>query len=126
MTLWRPLLANNGLAVVSELSWLTDEPPEFAVAYWQNAYPAMDTEAENIARAVRAGFTLISTCRLPSLAWWINYYNPLRDRIKQIEITSVMQSVARNLEEEIELFEKFGHCYGYTFYILRASRDTAD
>ena len=50
----------------------------------------------------------------------MNYYNPLRDRIKQIEITPVTQSVIRETEDEMAVFEKFSNSYGYTFYVLRA------
>lgn len=120
LRLWRPLLANNGIVVVSELSWFTDKVPEPAIAYWQKVYPMMGTEAENISRANRAGFSVLSTHRLPSSAWWINYYNPLRDRMKQIEITPVSQLVIRETEEEMAVFEKFSNFYGYTFYVLRA------
>ena len=31
------------------MSWFTDDRPEAAIAYWQNAYPGMGNEAENIA-----------------------------------------------------------------------------
>ena len=120
LRLWRPLLANNGIVVVSELSWFTDKVPEPAIAYWQKVYPMMGTEAENISRANRAGFSVLSTHRLPSSAWWMNYYNPLRDRMKQIEITPAIQSVIRETEEEMAVFEKFSNFYGYTFYVLRA------
>jgi serine/threonine-protein kinase HipA len=81
----------------------------------------MGTEAENIARAKRSGFSILSTHRLPSHAWWTNYYGPLRERMQQIEITPMTQSVIRETEEEMQLFEKFSDAYGYTFYILQAA-----
>ncbi|MGF1513173.1 MAG: SAM-dependent methyltransferase [Elainellaceae cyanobacterium] len=118
---WRSLLASSGIAVISELSWFTDDAPEPAIAYWQNAYPAMGTEAENIARATRSGFSVLSTHRLPSQAWWVNYYEPLRERMQQIEISPSTQSVIRETEEEMQLFEKFSDSYGYTFYVLQAA-----
>jgi hypothetical protein len=118
---WRPLLANSSIAVISEMSWFTDHVPEPAIAYWQNAYPMMGTEAENIDRANRSGFSVISTHRLPSQAWWVNYYEPLRERMQQIEITPITQLVIRETEEEMRLFEKFSDSYGYTFYVLQAA-----
>jgi ubiquinone/menaquinone biosynthesis C-methylase UbiE len=121
LKLWRPLLANTGIAVISEMSWFTDDVPEPAIAYWQNAYPMMGTEAENIAQANRSGFSVLSTYRLPSHAWWVNYYEPLRKRMQQIEITPITQSVIRETEDEMLLFEKFSDFYGYTFYILQAA-----
>ena len=118
---WRPLLTASGIAVISEMSWFADDVPEPAIAYWQDAYPVMGTEAENIARANRSGFSVLSTHRLPSQAWWANYYNPLRERMQQIETTPVTQSVIRETEEEMSLFEQFSDFYGYTFYILQAA-----
>ena len=40
---WAPLLANKGSIVVTEATWLVDEPPAEAHAYWSAAYPAMAT-----------------------------------------------------------------------------------
>jgi len=121
LQLWRPLVANSGIAVISEISWFTDDVPEPARAYWQNAYPMMGSEAENIDRANRSGFSILSTYRLPSHAWWVNYYQPLRERMQQIEITPITQSVIRETEDEMLLFEKFSDFYGYTFYALQAA-----
>ncbi|MEP0908968.1 class I SAM-dependent methyltransferase [Leptolyngbya subtilissima ST-M1] len=121
LKIWRPLLANSGIAVISELSWFTDNVPEPALAYWQNAYPMMGTEAENIVQANRSGFSILSTHRLPSQAWWVNYYEPLRERMQQIEITPITQSIIHETEEEMRLFKKFSDSYGYTFYVLQAA-----
>lgn len=117
---WRPLLVNSGIAVISEMSWFADNPPAPAIDYWQNAYPIMGTETENIDRAIRSGFSVLSLHRLPSQAWWVNYYEPLRQRMQQIEITPANQLVIRETEAEMRLFEKFSDSYGYTFYILQA------
>ena len=80
----------------------------------------MGTEADNIERAIAAGFSILSTQRLASQAWWTSYYCPLRERMQQIEITPMMQSVIQETEAEMQLFEKFSDAYGYTFYILQA------
>lgn len=121
---WRPLLTNSGTAVISEMSWFTDNAsnaPRSARTYWQNAYPEMGTEAENVARANQSGFCVLSTHRLPSHAWWSNYYEPLRQKIRQTKITPSTQSVLYETEEEMRLFEKFSDFYGYTFYVLQAA-----
>lgn len=121
LKIWRPLLTNHGIAVISEISWLTDNAPQPASAYWQNAYPMMGTEAENVAKASRSGFSVLSTHRLPSRAWWLNYYEPLRKRMQLLlEISPSHQSVIRETEEEMRLFQKFSSSYGYTFYVLQA------
>lgn len=119
LQLWRPLLAQQGIAVISELSWFADQVPDAAIAFWQVAYPTMATEDENINRAERSGFQVLSIHRLPSQAWWLNYYGPLRQRMQQIEITPAIQAVIRDTEDEMTLFEQFSDFYGYTFYILQ-------
>ncbi len=120
LKIWRPLLVNGGIAVISELSWFTANVPEPAIAYWQSRYPIMGTEAENIDRANRSGFSVSSTHRLPSQAWWVNYYEPLRERMQQLAITAMTRSVMHEAEEEMRMFEQFSDSYGYTFYILQA------
>jgi ubiquinone/menaquinone biosynthesis C-methylase UbiE len=120
LSLWRPLVANHGIAVVSEMSWFTDQPPTPAQAFWQAAYPTMATESENARRAGSAGFHVVSTRRLPSEAWWKNYYDPLRERMQSIKRTPVIDAVLRETEEEMALFERYSAAYGYTFYVMRA------
>lgn len=65
------------------------------------------------------GFKVISTHRLPSQAWWKNYYEPLSKQMRQVEISPVIQLVIDEIEEEMNLFERFRDFYGYTFYVLQ-------
>lgn len=118
---WRPLLSPRGVAVLSELSWFTGTPPDEAREFWATAYPTMGTEAENMARARRAGYEPLFTERLPSELWWRNYYGPLRERLKVTSDTAAQDAVRRDCELEMALFERFSDAYGYTFYALRAA-----
>jgi len=115
---WRPLLAATGVAVISELSWFETDVPAEARAFWQAGYPGMATEVQNLACATNAGFRAAFTARLPVEAWWRNYYDPLRERIRQLDSTVVAGQVIRETEQEIALFEKYSDYYGYTFYVL--------
>jgi ubiquinone/menaquinone biosynthesis C-methylase UbiE len=118
---WRPLLSPRGVAVLSELSWFTDTPPATAQRFWATAYPTMGSEAENVARARRAGYEPLFTERLPSELWWSNYYGPLRERLAGLPTTAAHVAVRRDTEREMALFERFSDAYGYTFYALRAA-----
>jgi serine/threonine-protein kinase HipA len=119
---WRPLLAPNGVAVISELSWFTDDIPDAPRQYWAQAYPAIGNEAENTARAKAAGFDIVSTHRLPAQAWWDNYYNPMLERIAAMcNPDASMQMVIDEMQTEIELFRHYSQHYGYTFYVLTAA-----
>lgn len=119
---WRPLLAPNGVAVISELSWFTDDVPDPPRRYWERAYPAIGDESENAARAESAGFALTHTRRLPAQAWWDNYYNPMLERIAAIANPDpTMRAVIAEMRAEIDLFREYSPYYGYTFYVLTAA-----
>ena len=119
---WRPLLVPGGLAVVSELSWFCDRPPEEARLFWNAAYPSLANEQENGRHAIDAGFEVLTTRRLPEEAWWEFYYEPLLARIEALRPTASpqLQQVIQDTEAEIDLFRRWGTEYGYTFYVLRA------
>jgi len=42
---WRPLLKTHGCVAVTEISWLTEAPPEAPTQFWSRNYPAMATIA---------------------------------------------------------------------------------
>jgi len=121
LKLWRPLLAVGGVAVVSEMSWFQPDAPETVRQFWQSAYPGMSSEAENMARAKLAGFDVLFTKRLPSQAWWDNYYQPLRQRMDHLEQSEIAEAVLEETRQEMALFEEFSDFYGYTFYVVCAS-----
>jgi len=119
---WRPFMAVNGIAVISELSYFASEVPESVRAYWRNAYPAIGTESENSNHANSSGFEVLGVHRLPSKAWWDNYYDPLRERIKSLNSSkdSAIQSAINETEEEMSIFEKYSEYFGYSFFIMKA------
>jgi SAM-dependent methyltransferase len=119
---WRPLMAANGIAVISEISYFTSDVPESVRIYWQNAYPAMGTEAENANHANSSAFEVLGIHRLPSAAWWDNYYAPLKEKMNffQRSEDSMMQTVIKETEEEMTLFGQHAKHFGYSFYILKA------
>ena len=116
-------MASNGLAAISEISWFTDEIPGPVCEYWEKAYPAIAGESENSKRANAAGYEVLGIHRLPSQAWWTNYYEPLKERINILRSSAdpVMQDAIYETEIEIELFKNCKDSYGYSFYLLRAA-----
>ncbi|MBC2704641.1 MAG: hypothetical protein HGJ91_08900 [Desulfobacula sp.] len=115
-------MAANGIAVISELSYFTSNIPESVRVYWQNAYPAIGTESENSNHANSSGFEILRIHRLPSKAWWDNYYGPLKKNMNAFKDPedSIMQSVIKEIEEEMKLFEEHEKHYGYSFYMMKA------
>ena len=114
--------APNGLAVVSEINWFTDDIPAAVMEYWQAAYPHIAGEKENEARASSAGFEVLGIYRLPAEAWWANYYDPLCERVKKAGTSAdpAMQAVIAETELEIDMFRRYSDIYGYSFYLLNA------
>lgn len=120
---WRPLLAPGGCLVVSELSWFTDAPPGDAAEFWGDAYPTMRTERANTDSARAEGFEVVFVERLPSKAWWENYYTPLLARADHLEsgADETMRLVIAQVREEVDVFGRFSDDYGYTFYGLQST-----
>ncbi len=120
---WRPLMAPDGLAVISEISWFTDQIPKPAIDFWQEAYPQIAGESENAKLAQSSGFEVLGIHRLPTQAWWTHYYDPLKERMAALRLSAepIMQEVISETEVEIAFFEKYSDYYGYAFYVLQAA-----
>ena len=123
LQLWRPLLRPGGLLAFTEATWLTDNPPTEAAAYWEKAYPDMNTVAGILRKAEAEGYEVIATFTLPTEDWWAEYYAPLQERITALRSHCAdwpeLAAVIAEAEEEIDMFARFGDSYGYVFYILR-------
>ncbi len=119
---WRPLMATNGLAIISEMSFFNDAVPDAVRDYWQQAYPAIGTEATNSGHAEASGFEVLEIRRLPASAWWDNYYDPLSDNMAPFSQSAdpVMRLVTSEIDEEMALFKTHHQHYGYSFYIMKA------
>ncbi len=120
---WQPFVRRGGYVVVSELSWLVDDPPEPARAFWNEAYPAMRTVADNRAIVERCGYERAGDFVLPKTAWLTDYYEPLARHIEAFERRHADDPAALRFaadqRREIELFDAHGDAYGYVFYAMR-------
>ena len=81
----RPFLKPGGYMAVTEASWFQPDPPQDVVDFWNAAYPAMGTIEVNIQRCERQGYRLVEHFHLPDSSWWDNYYNPLAERVCNVE-----------------------------------------
>ena len=120
LRLWRDFLAPDGIIVVSECSWLTDDRPSEVETFWRDAYPTMGSVAENRARAISAGFDLFDSFVLPASDWWDNYHTPLLARLAELrsEADAGLRAVIEDTEREIDLYRRYGDTYGYVFYLM--------
>jgi cyclopropane fatty-acyl-phospholipid synthase-like methyltransferase len=119
---WRPLLVQGGIAIISEMTYFTDNPSKALKEYMANAYPGIKTESENVDVIKAAGFDVLGVHRLPSKAWWKNYYDPLRKNLDALKDTDdeMMQIVIEETEAEMTFFQEHHQEYGYTFFIMQA------
>ncbi|QDU76835.1 Demethylrebeccamycin-D-glucose O-methyltransferase [Bremerella volcania] len=120
---WRRLLRPGGLIAVTELTWLTDHPPQPAVEFWEAEYPAISNVDANLKKMQSAGFEIIDHFTLPTEDWH-NFYGPVEQRIASYREQHAENEVARAIldmqQTEVDLWKKHGDSYGYVFYLGRA------
>lgn len=120
---WRPLLKSKGYLAVTEITWFVPEPPAEIVAYWDNYCPGIKDVNGNLKIAVEAGYEVIGHFPLPGETWWDEYYAPLEERIKELEVkySSIpeAQEVYEEQRKENEMHRIYGDSYGYVFYVLQ-------
>jgi SAM-dependent methyltransferase len=125
LKLWRRLLTANGVVVVSELTWLSSDPPEEPRRFWERNYPAMQHLEKNAKLVADSGYDLLATYRLPPKAWFPDYYDPLERRIDLLcekyahDVALLAELNAQR--EEIDLYRRYHNAYGYVFYAMQRS-----
>ena len=120
---WRIFLKNEGYFIVSELAWIRDQPPQEIKEFFQEEYPPMKSNEENIEIIEENNYNLINSFILPDSSWWNYYYNPYEKQVsalkKKYQDNEEKISLLNNALIEIELFRKYSKYYGYVFYIMQ-------
>ena len=114
-------LAKPGaLVVVSDCVWLQEQVPEVPRKFWDRAYPGMRTAGGNIREAETAGYRFIHAEVLPSEIWEMEFYQPMEAMIarQDPDISSGMQAIIKEEQDQISLFRQFNHLYGYVFHVF--------
>lgn len=120
---WKKFIKPDGYLVVSDCAWFTDSPPVECKAYFGELYPGMKSKSGNEEIIRSAGYTVISSFRLPDAGWWDHYYSPLSGRMKLLKEKYAdnddAQAIIRGLEEEMDIHRKYSKEYGYLFFVLK-------
>jgi ubiquinone/menaquinone biosynthesis C-methylase UbiE len=120
---WRPLLKENGCVAVTEISWLTGEPPDGPREVWSRTYPAMATIASNCSMAQAAGYEILDHFTIPERDWWTDYYEPLEMKMQALRAKYADKGDALAFldeeHKEIDLLRQHSSCYGNVFYLLK-------
>lgn len=124
---WKRLLKPGGFIALSELVWLTDQPPGSAREFFENEYPAMTTIERNSAYFEDAGYRLLGHFTLPDRSWWQEYYAPLKEKLPALleryrEDEQALELILMT-EAEIDLRDNFGSSYGYEFFVAEVDWD---
>ena len=120
---WRRLLPTGGYVAVSEVTWLTQNPPRRAVEFWQAEYPAITTIDDNLSKVRSAGFEAVGHFVLPTQDWE-NYYGPLEEHLATFRskhsANGEAQSLVGSVQHEIDVWRECGSSYSYVFYLSKA------
>ena len=125
---WASVLTADGIAVVSELSWLTDRAPDVATDFFRSGYPDMHSVQHNVAVAESVGYTVLATHTLPRSAWVDGYYDVLAPRAKALRDhpDPALKDLAVETLREIDVFNRSEDSYGYVFYVLERRNGGAE
>lgn len=115
---WKKLLESDGILVMSDLVWLTNNPSEKALSYWKKAYPDMATVAERIQHAENIGYEVLNHFTLSEEAWRA-YYNPLQERINAIKGEMMTSPALKDIEEELTICQQYFNEFNYQMFVLR-------
>lgn len=114
-------LKPGGKVVVSDLTWIKDNPPDEAFWYWKENYPDMTGIQENIKSMEKAGLKSVEHFVIGKDGFWDNYYKLMYTHINYFQQKFVKNSKAQEqleeLQTEIDHFVKFGDYYSYVFFI---------
>ncbi len=117
------LLRPAGCVAVTHVSWLVPDPPTECRAFWAEEYPAIASVETNCAIVQAAGLELLGHFTLPRAAWIDDYYGPLAELVaaerERGGLGDTEHAVLSMIEREAALFERFGGCFGYEFYVIR-------
>ncbi len=117
---WRPLLSGpDACIVLSELVWLTDTPPMEAQAFWQQAYPAMQTLTGLLETVQAAGYRCLSHTLLPTAAWH-NYLDPVEANLARHRGELGESAAYQDLSRELAMHRQYLGSYGYVICCLQA------
>jgi SAM-dependent methyltransferase len=118
---WREFLKKDGFIAVSEASWFTETRPAEIQAFWQDAYPEIDTIPNKVAQMQNAGYIPVATFALPENCWTDHFYVP------QVQLQEAFllkhagnktaEDLVANQRHESELYQQYKAWYGYVFYI---------
>ncbi|MEZ8858385.1 MerR family transcriptional regulator [Vibrio sp. 10N.247.311.51] len=100
---WRNLLSDDGILVVNDLVWNTEQPNESSKAFWQKEYPDMTMVSERIKQSQVAGYEVLDHFAM-SDAGWLAYYQPFQKRVEALKATMPNSKALVDCDNEVKQF----------------------
>lgn len=126
LTRWRPLLRSGGSVAFTEPVWLVASPPREIYDWWSSEYPSISDRAGVEARIGAAAYRTVESFVLPPSAWWVDYFEPMQERIaalrQRLPDDPKAQEIVAAAETEISCFHRFSACYSYEFFVVQPMR----
>ncbi len=123
ITYWRQFLKPDGLLVVSEITWTTDNRPSEIETYWVSEYPEIDTASSKINILEKSSYAPTAYFALSERCWLDNYYLPMQSTFSEFldrhSYSEKAQEIVEAEKKEIALYEKYKAYYSYGVYIAR-------
>ncbi|GLP97937.1 MerR family transcriptional regulator [Paraferrimonas sedimenticola] len=114
---WKPLLSDDGVMMISDLVWLTDDRTPEVEAFWLKDYPDIQTVDTRLAQIEAAGYQVKTHFTLSQQAWE-NYFVPLDARIQELASNMGESQALKDIATEIGIYRNYLGQFGYQMFIL--------
>jgi len=120
---WKTFLKPGGYLAVSEIAWITYDRPQEVDAYWQEAYPQIDTISGKIRVLEQNGFTPVAHLVLPPSCWFDHYYGPMEKRfaafLEKHDHSAAATQLVEQEKQEIAYYQRYKDYYSYGFFLAK-------
>ncbi|MCD9470426.1 MerR family transcriptional regulator [Photobacterium phosphoreum] len=116
---WQRFLKPHGYLVISDLVWLTDTPDVEAFEFWQKNYPEMVTKQQRTTDIIKAGYEIIESFTQSEQSW-LNYLEPLKQKLNNIDDDDYKSNSVNDLRQEIQIHDQYLGQYGYQLFVLKS------
>lgn len=117
------LLKNNGSLAVTELVYLSPNPPAPVTQYFEKEYPDINAVKGKIELIQNEGFQFISNFTLPESSWFDSYYLPMEEELSRLnhkyQGNETALGIFEEMQNEINFYKKYSDFYGYEFFIMQ-------
>ncbi|TRX55742.1 MerR family transcriptional regulator [Thalassomonas sp. M1454] len=118
LTQWKALLSDDGILMISDLVWLTPNPSDAAVEFWNKNYPDIVHVNTRIKQMQDAGYEIVESFTLSEQAWE-NYCLPLKNRVEELQHEMQGSQALQDIHHELDIYNQFLGEFGYQMFILK-------